>query len=187
MTAPASTRRLLRRETRSSRTAPATVLAVLLAVVLLGLLGVGAAAAVDAGFRADATALLADVAEALRVPAVAIATGAVLVVLAVLLLALAVLPGRRARRARLSGRTALVVDDGVLADAIADGVARRTGVPRSRVSVTVGRRSATVRLTPTSGVPVDREAAQTAAADVLSEVGFALTPRVHVETEGVVG
>lgn len=187
MSAPAATRRLLRRETRASRTAPATVLAALLAIVLLGLLGCGVAAALDPGFRADAAALLAGVAQALSAPGVAIGAGIALVALAAVLLALAVVPGRRARRARLTGRTALVVDDGVLADAIADGVARRTGVPRPRVAVTVGRRAATVRLTPTSGVPVDRDAARTAVVRVLDEVGFALTPRVLVATEGVVG
>ena len=119
-------------------------------------------------------------------PAAAIAVGAVLVLLAVLLLALAVLPGRRSRRARIADRTALLVDDGVIADAVAAAVARRTGAERGRVSVTMGRRTVTVRIVPTSGVAVDPAAAESAVHDTLAEVGFSSATRVVVSTEGVV-
>lgn len=187
MTTPVTSRRVLRRETRSSRTLPAVVFATALLLVLLIAVGAGVAWMLDPGAKAAVDAAVAGVALVAANPAVAIGVGLLATALAVVLLALAFAPGRRARRARLTPRSGVIVDDGVLADAIADGVARRTGVPRGRVAVTIGRRTASVRLTPTSGVPVDPQAGADAAAAVLAEAGFPLTPRVHVAGEGVIG
>ena len=75
---------------------------------------------------------------------------------------------------------------GVIADAVAAAVARRTGAERGRVSVTMGRRTVTVRIVPTSGVAVDPAAAESAVHDTLAEVGFSSATRVVVSTEGVV-
>ncbi|WP_101847261.1 hypothetical protein [Zhihengliuella sp. ISTPL4] len=181
-----TTRRLLRREARATRRGPAIALAVVLTAILLALLAGTVASAADAGLRTQITAWFAPVVAVVQTPSGLIAIGIVLLVLALLLVALAVLPGRRARRTRLHTRAALVVDDGVLADAIADGVARRIGVPRGQVGVTVARRAALIRITPTSGVPVDAAAAEEAAARVLDEAGFRLSPRVQVAREGVI-
>ncbi len=181
----ATPRRLLRREARATRRGPAIALAVVLTLVLAVLLVGVAAWALDEGFRTQAAAWFAPVPALLQMPSAVIAVGVVLLLLALLLFALAVLPGRRART-RLDTRAALVIDDGVLADAIADGVARRIGVPRGQVGVTVARRAALIRVTPTSGVPVDAAAAEEAAARMLDEVGFRLSPRVQVEREGVI-
>ncbi|WP_336501651.1 hypothetical protein [Microbacterium paraoxydans] len=182
----ATSRRLLRREARATRRGPAIALAVVLTAILLALLAGAIAWAIDAAFRAQVSAWFAPVASVAQTPSVLITVGVVLLLLALLLVALAVLPGRRARRTRLDTRAALVIDDGVLADAIADGVARRIGVPRGQVGVTVARRAALIRVTPTSGVPVDAAAAEEAAARVLDEVGFRLSPRVQVSQEGVI-
>lgn len=187
MTTQLTSRRVLRREARSSRTLPAVVFATALLLVLLIVLGAGVAGMLDPGARLTVDAVVAGAAMVAAIPAVAIGAGLVATALAAVLLALAFAPGRRARRARLTPRSGVVVDDGVLADAIADGVARRTGVPRGRVSVTIGRRTASVRITPTSGVPVDPQAGADAATAVLAEIGFALAPRVHVAREGVIG
>jgi hypothetical protein len=187
MTANTTTsRRLLRREARATRRGPAIALAVVLAVLLVALLGAVVAGTLDAGFRAQITGWLTPVTASAAAPAVMIAAGTVLVVVALLLLGLAVLPGRRARRTRLAARAALVIDDGVLADAFADGTARRIGVPRGQVRVTVGRRTVLIRVTPTSGVPVDAAAARDAALRVLDETGFRLSPRVQVARDGVI-
>lgn len=177
-------RRVLRRETHAARTIPAVVVASLAAVLLLALLAGGVWWLVDENFRAD-VARWVDGASGVG-QAVLLGVGAILAILALVLLALAVLPGRRARRARTTARTALLVDDGVIADAIADAVARRTGVDRGRVAVTVGRRMVAVRITPTSGLPVDRKAAESAVNDTLSGIGFAATPRVVIDTNGVI-
>ncbi len=182
----ATPRRLLRREARATRRGPAIALAVVMTLVLVLLLVGVVAWILDDGFRRQAAAWFAPVAAVVQTPSALIAFGVVLLLLALLLVALVVLPGRRARRTRLDTRAALVIDDGVLADAIADGVARRIGVPRGQVSVTVARRAALIRVTPTSGVPVDAAAAEEAAAQVLDEVGFRLSPRVQVAREGVI-
>ncbi|WP_270366495.1 hypothetical protein [Microbacterium algeriense] len=182
----ATYRRVLRRETHSPRTAPAVAVAAVGAVVLLAGLAGGVWWLVDPSFRASAARWFDGASALAAQPAAAIAVGAVLVLLAVLLLALAVLPGRRSRRARIADRTALLVDDGVIADAVAAAVARRTGAERGRVSVTMGRRTVTVRIVPTSGVAVDPAAAESAVHDTLAEVGFSSATRVVVSTEGVV-
>ncbi|MFK3676476.1 hypothetical protein ACI2IP_02010 [Microbacterium sp. NPDC090218] len=181
----ATYRRVLRRETHAPRTIPAAVVASIGVVLLLALLAGAVWWLVDATFR-DSVTRWFDTVAATPNEAVPFGGGAVLVVLALVLFALAVLPGRRARRARTTPRTALLVDDGVIADSIAEAVARRSGVDRGRVAVTVGRRTVAVRITPTSGVPVDRLAAESAVDDVLSGIGFTATPRVTVEANGVI-
>ena len=185
-TQTALSRRLLRRETRATRRGPAVAVAVVLTVILLVLLAGAIAWAVDGGFRAQAATVIAPVATIAGTPSALIGVGVLLVLLALLLIGLAVVPGRRARRTRFTARTALAIDDGVLADAIADGVARRLGMPRGQVAVTVARRAALVRITPTSGVPVARADAEDAANRVLGEAGFPLAPRVQVAREGVI-
>ncbi|PRB16091.1 hypothetical protein [Microbacterium sp. MYb62] len=182
----ATYRRVLRRETHAPRTAPATVVAAIGIVLLLALLVAGAWWLVDGGFRAGAVRWLDGLALQDQPQVVPFGAGAVVVVLSLVLLALAVLPGRRARRARMTERTALLVDDGVIADSIAEAVARRVRVERSRVAVTVGRRTVAVRITPTSGIPVDRSAAESAVDDTLVGIGFTATPRVLVEANGVI-
>lgn len=182
----AAYRRVLRRETHAPRTIPAVTVASIGTLLLLALLAAGVWALVDAVFRDDVARWIDDVSASGVPQVVMFGIGAALALLAVLLLALAVLPGRRARRARTTDRAALLVDDGVIADSIADSVARRTGVDRARVAVTVGRRSVAVRITPTSGLPVDAAAAESAVNDTLSGIGFASTPRIIIEADGVI-
>lgn len=179
-------RRLLRRETHAPRTVPAVVVASIGAVLLLALLAGGVWWLVDEAFRTEAMRRIDDVAVLGQQQALPWGVGAGLALVALVLVALAVLPGRRARRARMTDRTALLVDDGVLADSVAASVARRTGVDRGRVSVIVGRRSVTVRITPTSGVPVDPAAAESAVVETLAGIGFTAEPRVVIDRNGVV-
>jgi hypothetical protein len=182
----ATYRRVLRRETHASRTAPALAVGAIAALLLIALLAGAVWWLADSGFRDAAARGLEEVSVGVQQPAVLFAAGGALVLLAVVLLALALLPGRRARRARTTERTALLVDDGVIADSIAAAVARRAGVERDRVSVFVGRRTVEVRITPTSGVFVRVTDAEDAANDILAGIGFAATPRVVIEPHGVV-
>lgn len=179
-------RRVLRRETHAPRTIPAVVVAAIGALLLIALFAGGVWWLVDAAFREEAVRRLDGIAAPERQVAVSVGVGVVLVILAIVLFALAVLPGRRARRARATERTLLLVDDGVLADSIAEAVARRSGVDRGRVSVTAGRRTVAVRIVPTSGVPVDRRQAESAVVDTLSAIGFSATPRIIVDANGVI-
>jgi len=179
-------RRVLRRETHSARTGSAVVLASVLVVLLVAAIALGVWWVADAGARALVADRAASVTSFAKDGSALTAAGAVAIVVALLLILLAVLPGRLARRARSTERMALVVDDGVLADAVADAVALRCSIDSRQVSATIGRRSATVRVTPTSGVPVDRDAATDAAAATLAAVGFSVVPKLYIARQGVV-
>jgi hypothetical protein len=115
--------------------------------------------------------------------------GIALAVVGVLLLLIAILPSRRARHAVANERMAVVVDDGILAGALARIARRTAGLASDRVHVDVSRRRARVVLTPTSGMPVEARATQEAADTLLS--GLAPRPsvsaRVTVSRTGAVG
>ena len=179
-------RRVMRRETHSSRAGAAVVVASILIALLVVVIGAGVwwlaapgSRDVIAGWSASASSL-ADDRGALTM------AGAAALAIAVALMALAVLPGRLPRRARSTDRLALLVDDGVLADAVADAVAARCGIEARQVSATVGQRYTTVRVTPTSGIAVDRDAATDSAVAALGALGFPTAPRLLVVRRGVV-
>ncbi len=178
--------RVLRRETHSSRAGAAIVVAIVLALI-----GIAAGAGsvwllVDPGTReAVAAYLSALTAEGLVTPVVIVAA-VVAALLGLWLVLLALLPGRRPRHGRFDGRIAVVAEDGVVADLIADRVAKTLGVDRSRIRATVGRRTATVVVTPTSGVTVDRGAASGAVETASSGLGIPLVPHIVVAEHGVV-
>ena len=122
-------------------------------------------------------------------PGTLIAAGAVLAVIGLVLVVVALAPGRRGRHVVGTGATAVVVDDAVIASALVRTAASTAGISPDRAVAHVGRRSATVRITPVSGVPVDRDAVQR---DVQAAAeGFDLTPsvraRVTVDRNGKVG
>lgn len=179
-------RRVLRRETHSSRSAAAVVLAALLALMLFTLLVFGIWAAADVTFRERAATWLIDIVGAWDLTSVLIATGILALLVAVLLIFTALLPGSRARHARVTDRVALVVDDGVLADAAADAVARECAIDRRQVSTTIARRGLTVRVTPTSGIRVDRDVVERIAIAAVAGAGFDTAASVDVAREGVI-
>lgn len=175
-------RRVLRRETHSSRTTSAVVAVAVLAVLIVVGIGVMAWSVLDVGVAHHLATYPTGAGLGTLV-----AVGCVAVLLAVVFLAAGVLPGRRPRRARTLAEHALLVDDGVLADAAADAVASRCGIDRAQVSAVVGRRRVRVEIVPTSGVAVDEESARQAALRVFDELGFAVEPTVVVRDRGVVG
>jgi hypothetical protein len=134
--------------------------------------------------------LAAGVASVSTVPAsmlAAIAVGCAL--LALVLLVVAVTPGRRARHLIDSERTVTVVDDEVIASALAGRAARVGGIDPDSTRVTISRRLATVHLVPTSGQSVQGDSVQQAVRDQLD--GLHLRPklqtRVVVAPGGKVG
>lgn len=185
-TEQAAYRRVLRRETHSSRSVAAVVAASVAVVLLLALLVGGVWSLLDPRFGDAASVRIAELTSPDAGRVSLIVSGAVAVVVALILLLLAVLPGRRARRARTTERVALLVDDGVLADAVADAVAARCGIDRRQVSVTLARRRVTVRVTPTSGIRIDESAVAETAVGTVSDLGFVVTPKVYISERGVV-
>lgn len=177
---------VLSRETHSSRTGVAVTLASVVIVLLVAGIALGVWWLVDRAFRDVMAGQVAAVSSIAGDGGALMAAGSISVVLAVFLIAVALLPGRLARRARSTDRLALLVDDGVLADAVADAVAARCGIDPRQVSATINRRRATVRVTPTSGVDVDRAAATDSAVATLAAVGFSVAPKLLVAPRGVV-
>ncbi|GAA2016406.1 hypothetical protein [Microbacterium ulmi] len=179
-------RRILHRETHSSRSLAAIVVASLTALVLVGAIAAVVGSLLNLRMRDALSTAVAAVVTAVDGRSLLIVAGAVGVVLAVALIALAVAPGRRARRGRIALRVAMLVDDGVLADAAADAVAARCEVARAQVVVTMARRRAAVTVVPISGVPVDAASAKAAAAETLAAVGFPTPTTAVVAAHGVI-
>ena len=97
--------------------------------------------------------------------------------------------GRRARHSLVGERSAVVVDNAVIASALARHAARAGAVDPDSTRVTVGHRRATVEITPTSGFAVDTAAVEAAVTTQLESFGLRplLAPRVIVHTHGKVG
>lgn len=184
-------RRILRRETHSPRSLLAVVLAVILIVVLawvgteivIALLGAPALLVAPVDMFTSAVGL----AEA---PAAIVAAAGIVVAVVGLVLVIAALsPGRRARHVLASERTAVVVDNEVIASALARHTSFVGNVDPDNASVSVSHRRAVVHLTPTSGIPVDRDAVAAEAERRLA--GYGLTPsvtaRVRIDETGRIG
>ena len=184
-------RRIGRRETHSPRSLPAIVLAVLVILVLawLGteivLALLGAPALLVAPFDMFTSAVhLVDA------PAGIVATAGILVaVIGLVLMITAIAPGRRARHLLSSERTVVVVDNEVIASALARHASLAGGVDPDNATVSVTHRAAEVRLVPTSGIPVDRAAVDEAVDGQLASYGLrpAVRPRVRVAETGRIG
>ena len=115
--------------------------------------------------------------------------GAVIAMAGLVLIGLALRRGRRGRRALPGQRVAVVIDDEVLASALAgralDGAVRR----REQVTVVLSEREAVVNVRPTSGIPVRAEEVLAAVEDELLRLSPEPYPvlRVRIEGTGVVG
>ncbi|MFB2557390.1 hypothetical protein [Herbiconiux liangxiaofengii] len=184
-------RRITRRELHSPRSAAAITVAVLLVIALawvgteivIALLGLPALLVAPA----DMFAALTNLPEAPA--AIVVAVGAVAVVLGLVLIVLALAPGRRPRHVLESERAATVVDNEVVASAIARHASLAADVDPDHTTVAVSKRSAVVDLVPTSGVAVDRSAVAQAVDRQIESYGLRgrLTGRVRVSERGRVG
>jgi hypothetical protein len=188
MSTESTYRRLVRRETHSSRSGIAVTLAVILILVLAWLGTEAVLAAVGAAplLVAPADAVGASL-DAVSAPAGwLVAAGVVTALVGLALVIAGLAPGRRGRRGASSARTAAVVDDRVIARSLALTASRAAQVSPEQVDVSVSRRTALVRLTPTSGRTTDAHAVQEAVDAELAgyDVTPALTAKVSLATEG---
>ena len=183
--------RILRRETHSSRSVAAITVAVVLVLLaawlateavlrLLSLPALLANPAGMAGVVADAPAV--D-------PALLLPIGIAAALIGLVLVIIAVLPGRLARHHFTTDRSAVVVDNEVIASSIARHAAHAGGVSPDNASVGVSHRVATVTLRPSSGYPVDADAIRAATAQEIDRIDVrpGLTARVVVAAAGKVG
>lgn len=185
-------RRIIRRETHSPRSSAAIVLATILILVFAWI----GTECVLAAFGAPALLVApADGVRAIaRLPvaaqtAVLVAAGTGVAAIGLALTVYGILPGRRARHTMAGGRSVAFVDDCVIASFLAQCLAHQADLDPSRVAVGVSHRSARVRIRPSSGYPVDRQAAAETADAELDKLGALprMRCRVTLDREGTVG
>lgn len=184
--------RIIRRETHSPRTGTSIVLATLIALacvylgieLVLRMLG-QPPLLVTPGAMFDWVATLPS----LQPQSAITAGGLALAVVGLLLMVHAVRSGRRARHQMMHEDRAVIVDNGVLASSIARLVATVARVPQGQVVVSVSHRRADVQVTPTSGIPVDEAAIQSAVAEEIASYDLNPTLRhiVRVNPTGAIG
>jgi hypothetical protein len=183
---------ILRRETHSSR-AVASVIAAALVVLLCAyaLLETTVRAIgqppwlVDPQTAADQVVTLPNGVPPLLLGVI----GAVLIMLGLFFFLNAVLPGRRARHLLWDRRAAVVVDDEVIASALARRVRLAANVSQEQVMVIVSKQRVDVNVRPTSGIPLDEGSVMAAVQDELRDMGPSPMPdvRIRVASAGVIG
>ncbi|BCW04238.1 MULTISPECIES: DUF6286 domain-containing protein [Micrococcaceae] len=184
--------RVLRRETHSSRAGAASIAAVLVIIFcVIALLESALRAIGQPPWLVDpSTAAERIIALPAGIPPLLLgASGAVIAMVGLFFLLHAVLPGRRARHLLRDPRTAVVVDDEVLASALARRARTAANVTPEQVMVIVSRQSVVVNVRPTSGSRVSEEAVLKAVQSELDEMSPVPMPavRVNLSTSGVVG
>ncbi|MBF4602208.1 hypothetical protein ABID81_002353 [Frigoribacterium sp. PvP054] len=184
-------KRIVRRETHSSRAGIAITLAVLLIVVFAW---IGTESVLEAVGQAPLllapTDLVAATLDAASAPVGALTAVAVVVALiGLVLIVVSLAPGRRGRRGAKADRTVAVVDDRVIARSLARTASYAGDVDPSQVSVSVGKRSALIEVTRTSGRQTDVRSIDEAVRDELDAYDFspALRHKVKLSEKGTVG
>lgn len=185
-------KKILKRETRSSRAAISVVAAILVALLaVLGLLEAMLRAFSQPSWLIDP---LAAAQTLTRLPngSSQILLGAIAVLIfliGLIFLCNAVLPGRRARHVIADPRVAVVVDDEVIASALAKRARLAAGVTREQVMVVVSARSVQVNVRPTSGIAVDETQIRAAVEAELTDMALdpALDVTINVASTGVIG
>jgi hypothetical protein len=183
---------ILKRETHSSRAVPSMIAALLvIALCVYALLETAVRAIGQPPWLVDPqTAAERVVALPAGIPPLLLgALGAVLVMAGMFFFLNAVLPGRRARHLLRDRRAAVVVDDEVIASALARRARVAANLSQEQVMVTVSRQQVHVDVRPTSGLPLSPDAVRAAVQDELREMGPSPAPdvRVNVTSAGVIG
>ncbi len=175
-------RTVVRRETHSPRTVAMLVVVVLALLVLayavveivLALLGqqpllVSPGAALNAAVAAP-TALQ---------PVAFIAGGIVPALVGLIVLVIALKPGRLSRHEMAWGERAVVVDNGVVASALAQHLSNESGIARDDIVVGVAHRTVDVTVRPPVGIPVDEAQLRRIVDDEIST--YKLSPAVRTQ------
>ena len=179
-------RRVVRRETHSPRSVAFAVV-VLLGIILALYVAVElilALAAQPALFVRPMAALqwLAGLPSSVPVAA-GVAGGLVVAALGLWLVVLAVSPGRLSKHEMDAGGRVAVVDNGVVASALAQRVSDETGIARDRVTVGVAHRSVDVTVRPGAGIPIEKAQVNSLAEAEIASLKLARPVRTRVRIE----
>ncbi|MBW4093940.1 MAG: hypothetical protein HIU81_00250 [Acidobacteria bacterium] len=182
----------LRRETHSSRSVLSGVAAaVIILLAIYGLLESALRAVGQPPWLNDPQTAVDKMAHlpAGTEPVLLGLVGVVLFLIGLLFFLNAVLPGKRARHTLLDQRVHTVVDDEVIAAALARRARLSAGVTRDQVMVVVGQRLVTVNVRPTSGMAVSAERIAQAVEAELTKMAPSPMPTVtvNVSHSGVIG
>ncbi|MGK3949573.1 DUF6286 domain-containing protein [Microbacterium sp. K2] len=179
-------RRVVRRETHSPRTV-AMFVAVILLVLALAYIGLEIVLSL-----ASQPALLLGPAAAggwlvglptAQPAGLVIAGSVVLALIGIVFVVLALTPGRLSKHTLESGDRAVVVDNGVIASALAQHLSEETGLARESITVGVGHRSVDVTVRPGVGIPLDKNEVQSAAEAELQTYRLTRSVRTRVRIE----
>lgn len=184
--------RVLRRETHSARSGLSVVAAILVTLAAIYALLEAVLAALG-----QPTWLVHPLAAAQWIadlpgsypPALLGAAGVLMALVGLIFLGTGLLPGRRARHVIANPRVAIVVDDEVIASALAKSARMVAGVTREQVMVVVSARLVQVNIRPTSGIRLSEQAIQAAVEAQLAAMELDPRPAVTVKlaASGVVG
>lgn len=180
-------RRVVRRETHSSRTV-ATIVVVMFVIAALIWVSVELVLALASlpPLLVGPSAVTAWLAALPSAPPAVLALGGLLVALmGVVSVGLAVMPGRLPKHPLTAGERAVVVDNGVTASALARTLSEGAGVDRDHVSVGVGHRVVDVRIRPDAAEDVDRDEVRRLVDAAIEEYGFDATMSTRVRIEPV--
>lgn len=179
-------RRVVRRETHSPRTVAMFVAVVLLILALayIGLEIVLNLATQPALLFGPAAAGAWLVGLPTAQPAGLVIAGSVILgLIGLVFIVLAITPGRLSKHTLDAGDRAVVVDNGVIASALAQHLSEETGLARESITVGVGHRSVDVTVRPGAGIPLEKSAVQAAAEARLHDyrLGRSVRTRVRIE------
>ena len=179
-------RRVIRRETHSPRTVAmfVAVILLILALAYIGLEIVLSLAAQPALLIGPAAAGGWLIGLPTAQPAgLVIAGSVVLALIGVIFIVLAITPGRLSKHVLDGGGRAVVVDNGVIASALAQHLAEETGHARDSITVGVGHRTVDVTVRPGIGIPLDKADVASAAEAELQTYRLAHRVRTRVRIE----
>ena len=172
-------RRISRRETRS----PRSTLAIVVAIILIALFAWAGTEIIlrlvsQPPLLVSMPALATWIVHLPSYPfALIILIGIVIAVVGLILMVVSITAGRLARHQVTSERSAVIVDNEVIASALARHAAFAGNVDPDNVRVSVSHRTAVVRLTPASGIPVSKSEVEDAVSKQLDS--YHLTPTVR--------
>lgn len=184
-------RRILRRDIHSPRSTLAIGLAVI-AILVCGwiITEVILAMAGQPALLTTLPALAVAVADAANFPAgLVVVVGASVALIGLIIMVFALTPGRRARHVLSSENSAAIVDDEVIASALAHHAARAGHIDPDNVRVDISHRRAHVHVTPTSGLPVDEVTVRSSVEEQLRSYGLSptLTTTIALARKAKVG
>lgn len=117
------------------------------------------------------------------------AVGVLVALVGLIVLGQGLLPGRRARHTIAHPRVAIVVEDEVVASALAKSARMAAGVTREQVMVVVSAKAVQVHVRPTSGIRLSETEIKTAVETELAAMNLqpALRVSVNLADSGVIG